>query len=103
MLWTILSGDAGVVHENISAACADLDPEVRQLGQMGQELRAADYIKAQRSRDVINAQLLQALEQVDVLVTPTAPSLLPVWERPRWRSRENRYPCDPSCVASPRP
>lgn len=78
MLWTILSGDAGVVHEeHLRSRAADLDPEVRQLGQMGQELRAADYIKAQHSRDVINAQLLQALEQVDVLVTPTAPIVAP--------------------------
>jgi aspartyl-tRNA(Asn)/glutamyl-tRNA(Gln) amidotransferase subunit A len=77
-LWTITSGDAGVVHEeHLRTRAADLDPEVRQLAQMGQDLRAADYIKAQRSRDVINAELLQALEQVDVLVTPTAPIVAP--------------------------
>jgi aspartyl-tRNA(Asn)/glutamyl-tRNA(Gln) amidotransferase subunit A len=77
-LWTILSGDAGVVHEeHLHSRAADLDAEVRQLAQMGQDLRAADYIKAQRSRDVINAELLQALEQVDVLVTPTAPIVAP--------------------------
>jgi aspartyl-tRNA(Asn)/glutamyl-tRNA(Gln) amidotransferase subunit A len=78
VLWTIIMGDAAVVHEAHLQSHADaLDPEVRQIAQQGQDVRAVDYLKAQQAREKITAQLLQALSQVDVLVTPTAPIVAP--------------------------
>jgi aspartyl-tRNA(Asn)/glutamyl-tRNA(Gln) amidotransferase subunit A len=78
VLWTLISGDAGVVHETHLAAHADiLDSDVRQLAERGSTLEAKDYIKAQQARDEIKHQMAAALERVDVLVTPTSPIVSP--------------------------
>lgn len=78
VLWTLISGDAGVVHEShLEAHAAVLDPDVRQLAERGASLRAMDYLKAQQARDELRQQMLQALENADVLVTPTSPIVAP--------------------------
>jgi aspartyl-tRNA(Asn)/glutamyl-tRNA(Gln) amidotransferase subunit A len=78
VLWTIISGDAAIIHErHLRTRAADLDPEVRTLVQLGHLLQATDYLKAQRTRERIRRQIAQALNQVDVLMTPTAPMVTP--------------------------
>ncbi len=78
VLWTLISGDAGVVHEaHLASHAIELDPDVRQLAERGVGLRATDYIKAEQARDEIKSQMAQALESVDVLVTPTSPIVAP--------------------------
>ena len=66
------------MHESHLDAHADiLDPDVRQLAERGVNLSVTDYLKAQQARDALRQQMLQALENVDVLVTPTAPIVTP--------------------------
>ncbi len=78
VLWDQIAGDTGVVHADHLAAHAEiLDPDVRQLAERGARLLATDYVKAQQRRDEIRQEILQALENTDVLVTPTSPIVSP--------------------------
>ncbi len=78
ILWTLISGDAGMVHEaHLDSHAEMLDSDVRQLAERGLRLSASDYLKAQQARDDIRQQTAQALENVDVLVTPTSPIVSP--------------------------
>ncbi len=78
VLWDLIAGDAGVVHEaHLKAHAEVLDPDVRQLAERGLQLLASDYLKAQQSREEMKQRMMQALENVDVLVTPTSPIVSP--------------------------
>ncbi len=78
VLWDQIAGDAGVVHaDHLASHAAILDPDVRQLAERGAQLLATDYIKAQQRREAITQDMLKALEQADVLVTPTSPIVSP--------------------------
>jgi aspartyl-tRNA(Asn)/glutamyl-tRNA(Gln) amidotransferase subunit A len=78
VLWTLISGDAGVVHEAHLVAHADiLDTDVRRLAELGATMEAKAYVKAQQARDAITHEMAEALERVDVWVTPTAPIVSP--------------------------
>lgn len=78
VLWDLIAGDAGVVHEaHLRTHAEVLDPDVRQLGERGLHLMASDYLKAQMAREQMKQEMLQALKNVDVLVTPTSPIVAP--------------------------
>ncbi|MEE9146139.1 MAG: amidase [Candidatus Tectomicrobia bacterium] len=78
VLWDLITADAGVVHEaHLSTHAEVLDPDVRQLGEQGLRLMASDYVKAQIAREAMKQDMMQALDNVDVLVTPTSPIVTP--------------------------
>jgi aspartyl-tRNA(Asn)/glutamyl-tRNA(Gln) amidotransferase subunit A len=78
-LWDQIAGDAGVIHaEHLATHAAILDPDVRQLAEIGARLPATDFIQAQQDRETIKQELLQALGRADVLVTPTSPIVSPL-------------------------
>jgi aspartyl-tRNA(Asn)/glutamyl-tRNA(Gln) amidotransferase subunit A len=66
-----------------------LDPAVRLYATSGRFYLATDYVKAQRLRLQLQAELETALGDADVLVCPTDPTLTPkVGEAPRLGGRE---------------
>lgn len=56
-------------------------PRIRAELELGAELRAADYLRAQRFRSVLRGSVLRALEKVDALVTPTMPTEPWTWKQ----------------------
>jgi AtzE family amidohydrolase len=83
-----LSSDVGYViqwseiaayHKNHLERCPEkYEPYLLMCLQAGSLISAADYIHAQRIRRLMREQFLQALDQVDVLVTPTTPIAAPL-------------------------
>lgn len=70
-LFTI-AADAFDVHRQMLAQRADGLPEdVRLRLEMGMFFLAADYVRAQRLRGMIQSEVDAALKKVDVLLTPT--------------------------------
>lgn len=70
-LFTI-SADAFDVHRQMLASRADDLPEdVRLRLEMGMFFTGADYVRAQRLRGMIQAEVDVALKEADVLLTPT--------------------------------
>ena len=70
-LFTI-AADAFDVHRRMLAERADGLPEdVRLRLEMGMFFLAADYVRAQRLRGMIQKEVDEALEEADVLLTPT--------------------------------
>jgi aspartyl-tRNA(Asn)/glutamyl-tRNA(Gln) amidotransferase subunit A len=58
----------------------DLDrciPEVRDQLLAGLTVSAADYLDAQRQRDVLGARVLEAFSRCDVIAAPTSPVVAP--------------------------
>ena len=65
--------DAASFHEKTLRHHADeLTPNVRTRLESGRMTAAVQYIRAQRARSVVRDEIRSALEQVDVLVTPTS-------------------------------
>ena len=56
----------------------DLGADVRGRLDVGAEVTATEYLKAQRVRRVARARFLRAFERVDVLVTPQLPITAPL-------------------------
>jgi aspartyl-tRNA(Asn)/glutamyl-tRNA(Gln) amidotransferase subunit A len=66
-----------------------LDPAVRMYATCGRVYLAADYVKAQRLRARLQAELAAAQGQADVLLCPSEPTLTPkLGEAPRLQGRE---------------
>jgi aspartyl-tRNA(Asn)/glutamyl-tRNA(Gln) amidotransferase subunit A len=77
---TLIGAEAAVYHEeNLRSADRRslLDPAVRMYATSGRFYMATDYVKAQRLRLQLQAELERALTQADVLVCPTDPTLTP--------------------------
>ena len=65
--------DAAAFHEEtIRDHAQELTPNVRDRLEVGRMTTAVQYIRAQRARSVVRQEVCKALEQVDVLVTPTS-------------------------------
>ncbi|WP_369051950.1 amidase [Kineococcus terrestris] len=60
-------------HRWLRERPGDYGRDVRVLLEAGARLPATSYLQAQRYRAVLREQLLRALEDVDVVVTPTLP------------------------------
>jgi aspartyl-tRNA(Asn)/glutamyl-tRNA(Gln) amidotransferase subunit A len=72
--YTIIAGEAGAYHARWWPGRAeDYGPDVRRKMEAAARLPAGDYVQAQRTRAHIVEALAGALEDVDVLVTPSAP------------------------------
>jgi aspartyl-tRNA(Asn)/glutamyl-tRNA(Gln) amidotransferase subunit A len=88
----IIGAEAAAYHEqNLEQPerLALLDPAVRMYATCGRLYLAADYVKAQRLRSRLQAELDAALSQADVLVCPSEPTLTPrLGEASRLEGRE---------------
>ncbi|BCM84091.1 amidase [Methylobacterium indicum] len=77
--YTIVMAELAALQEPDFDRAAALDPGTRARLEQGRLFTAADYLRALRRRPVVLAQVLDALADVDVLVTPglggEAPSL----------------------------
>ena len=71
----IIYPDAATVHrQGIEEHLSDYDHNIRVRLLAGSILPAQAHQKAQRLRHLLRQQVLEALERVDVLVMPTAPT-----------------------------
>ena len=70
--------ESSVYHEpNVRNRPQDLGEMVRARVRMGSLLTAADYVQAQRVRNVLRRQVAQVLQRVDVIASPTVPRTAP--------------------------
>ena len=88
----IIGSEAAAFHEeNLKRPerRALMDPAVRMYATCGRVYLAADYVKAQRLRSQLQAELEAALRQADVLLCPSEPTLTPkLGEAPKLQGRE---------------
>jgi aspartyl-tRNA(Asn)/glutamyl-tRNA(Gln) amidotransferase subunit A len=76
----IMFGEAYAYHEPDLQTRPELYGKyTRQNIRQGALFSAADYVQAQRVRSIIKAETIQALSEVDVLVTPTMLSTAPTF------------------------
>jgi aspartyl-tRNA(Asn)/glutamyl-tRNA(Gln) amidotransferase subunit A len=69
---TIISVEAAQIHEQwLRSRPEDYGADVRPRFQMGALFRGIDYVRAQRIRALIQREFRQAMDAVDVLVSPT--------------------------------
>jgi len=91
----LIGAEAAVYHdENLKRAERRrlLDPAVRMYATSGRFYMATDYVKAQRLRLQLQAELEAALAEADVLVCPSDPTLTPrVGEAARLEGRERMW------------
>lgn len=70
----IMLGEAFAYHEyNLKTRRQDYGNMVRDRILLGGLFSMSDYVQAQRVRKLIKQEMAQALQEVDVLVTPTSP------------------------------
>jgi aspartyl-tRNA(Asn)/glutamyl-tRNA(Gln) amidotransferase subunit A len=88
----LIGAEAAVYHEeNLRRAERRelIDPAVRMYATSGRFYLATDYVKAQRLRLQLQAELEAALAEADVLVCPADPTLAPkIGEASRLEGRE---------------
>ncbi len=76
---TLLTAEAGQFHqERLAAHREDYGVDVRELLEDGLALSAADYVKAVRVREVAKREFEEAFEEIDCILSPTAPIPAPL-------------------------
>ncbi len=76
---TLLTAEAGQFHqERLAAHREDYGVDVRELLEQGLELSATDYVEAIRVREIAKREFVQAFDQVDCILSPTAPVPAPL-------------------------
>ena len=74
----ISMSEAAAYHTDLIRENADeISPDVRQRFEGGQMTMAVHYIRAQRLRALVSGEIHRALEQADVLLTPTSSTTAP--------------------------
>jgi aspartyl-tRNA(Asn)/glutamyl-tRNA(Gln) amidotransferase subunit A len=74
----ILLSEAATIHlDNLRLRPTDFDPEVRTRLEMGALMPAPAYLQAQRARSVYNRRIVEAMQGLDLLLTPTTPTPAP--------------------------
>jgi len=74
----VMQSEMAAFHADWHATMADrYTPQVRDYIAEGQSIRATDYLRAQRIRKAYQARFDAIFDDVDVLVTPAAPSPAP--------------------------
>ena len=69
----VLMAEAAAVHRDLLATDSDkMYPPVRLRLEAGLFISAADYLRAQQARSLLNGEARRLLEQVDLLAGPTA-------------------------------
>ena len=71
----ILMSEASAVFERYNDRRDEFGTDVRTLFDQGQLLAATDYVNAQRLRRQFRDEFLGVFEGIDVLLTPTAPTV----------------------------
>ena len=72
--WVIMLGEAFTFQEhNLRTRLQDYGEMVLPRFLLGGLLSLSDYVQAQRVRNLIKRGMAQAMQEVDVLVTPTSP------------------------------
>lgn len=75
----LLMAEAGQFHEErLAAHRGNYGVDVRELLEEGLSLSAADYIKTIRVREIVKREFVEAFEQVDCILSPTAPVPAPL-------------------------
>ena len=76
---TLLTAEAGQFHEErLAAHREDYGVDVRELLENGLSLSASDYVNAVRVREIVKREFVQAFEEVDCILSPTAPIPAPL-------------------------
>ena len=76
---TLLTAEAGEFHqERLAAHREDYGVDVRELLEDGLALSATDYVKTVRVREIVRREFSQAFEEVDCILSPTAPVPAPL-------------------------
>lgn len=76
--WAIASPEMYAIHEPwIDSRPEDYGPDVLAGLESGRQVSAAQYLRAHRARPLIRRSFLDAMANVDVLVTPTLPITAP--------------------------
>lgn len=77
--YTIQWSEMAANHKEHMERCPEkFTPYLLMCLQAGSLISAADYVHAQRVRRLMREQFLEALDQVDVLVTPSTPIVAPL-------------------------
>ena len=76
---TLLMAEAGHFHQQrLAAHRENYGVDVRELLEKGLSLSASDYIKAVRVREIARREFVGAFEEVDCILSPTAPVPAPL-------------------------
>ena len=76
---TLLMAEAGQFHQQrLAAQRDDYGVDVRELLEKGLALSATDYIRAVRMQETVKREFVQAFEEVDCILSPTAPVPAPL-------------------------
>ena len=88
--WVILTAEAYAVHEPwLKERFNDYGALMRDRLAFGAVLRAADYIQAVRRRRVLCEEMRDAMADLDILITASAPGEAPrIDEVPKWAMLE---------------
>ncbi len=74
----VMQAEAAAYHqERFLAAPGKFGPHLRQQLALGCLTPAVDYLRAQRIRHVFKAEFMKLFAEVDVIVTPTTPTVAP--------------------------
>jgi len=84
--------EAFAVHaDNLRERAADYGEDVRRRLYNGQDIPAYHYVDAVRARTRLQREMAGVFEDVDVLLTPTQPTLPPRIDRAREAQRDERF------------
>ncbi|WP_367107089.1 amidase [uncultured Psychrobacter sp.] len=76
-LATCFSEASAIHHRNLQKRLNDFGADIRLLFEIGEMFSAVDYLQAQQVRRQIKKEFMQALSEVDVIITPTLPLIPP--------------------------
>lgn len=76
-LVTSMSEASAIHHHNLQTRPEDLGEDIRFLFELGELFSSVDYLQAQQVRRIIKQEFTTALQEVDVLITPTLPVMAP--------------------------
>jgi aspartyl-tRNA(Asn)/glutamyl-tRNA(Gln) amidotransferase subunit A len=88
--WLILTAEAYAVHEPwLKERFNDYGELMRDRLALGGLIRAADYVQALRRRRVLCQEMHEAMAELDILITASAPAEAPkINEVPKWAMLE---------------
>lgn len=76
-LATSLSEASTIHHRNLQTRPEDFGADIRFLFELGELFSAVDYLQAQQARRQLKAEFDTALQEVDVMISPTLPFIPP--------------------------
>ena len=77
-VWLMMAVETAVTHEHLLRdRRADISDELSMGMLAGQFIPARDYIKARNLQRLVKEGFAEALQQVDVIVSPTSPTVAP--------------------------